>query len=280
MIFNLMAPIVKLVTFQSSHIKTMIDTLNCLVSDCNITFHPKSSNKFGGVSIKELNKTQSILIHCKLDANQFDHFEYNSDKDSITIGINLSNLLKCLKCMCNADSMTWIIDDNDINKLVMILEHKMEIKKFSINLMDLDYTDYNIDQVDFPYRFNALTQHFQRWCKDMAGCSDKLDLKVTEDYVQFGGTGDASDFEFTIPHCKDPNNPEGLFITKNFEMDVEMVQGLFEVKYLSIFTKCTSLSERLNVFLNNEYPLIIEYPVASLGLLKLVLSPSKPSDLY
>ena len=44
----------------------------------------------GGIVIKELNKTQSILIHCKLDADQFENYEYNLYKDKFTIGMNLS----------------------------------------------------------------------------------------------------------------------------------------------------------------------------------------------
>lgn len=276
MLINVMAPIVKLITSQTNRIKTVIDTLNCLISDCNITFYPNMmGNKVGGVAIKELNKTQSILIHCKLDANQFDSYEFSYSKEKITIGINLSNLLCCLKCMNNLDSMTWIIDDDDINKLIMILEHKKERKKFSINLMDLDFNDYDIETVDFPFKASLPTHDFQRYCKDMNSGSDKMDIKCTGDNLIFSCSGDSGDYEFIVNQCT-----EGVIITKDENIDEEIVQGLFELKYLTIFTRCTSLSERVTLFLKNNYPLVIQYPVASLGLLKLVLSPSKPSNLY
>ena len=54
------------------------------------------ASKRGGIVIKEVNKTQSILIHCKLDADQFESYEYFYSKERFTIGINLSNLLKCI----------------------------------------------------------------------------------------------------------------------------------------------------------------------------------------
>lgn len=72
-----MAPLFELRTSlaQTVAFKLLIDTLNCLITDCNITFYPfhiKTKNpltdeeekKIGGVLISELNKTQSILIDC------------------------------------------------------------------------------------------------------------------------------------------------------------------------------------------------------------------------
>ena len=41
--------------------------------------------------IKELNKTQSILVQRRLDANQFEKYNYTYDKPMLTISINLGN---------------------------------------------------------------------------------------------------------------------------------------------------------------------------------------------
>lgn len=281
-----MAPIVRFETSQTAYIKTLIDMLNCLITDCNITFYPYNINnknsmddnevkKIGGLVIKEVNKTQSILIHCKLDADQFELYEYNYPKERLTIGINLSNLLKCIKCMNNFDTMKWIIDDDDINKLTMILENNKEKKKFSMNLMDLDYEPYDIDKVNFPYSVNMPCQDFQKYCKDMLSNSEKMEMKCADKSLFLSSSGETGDFNFELTECNG-----GIVITKDENIDEEIVQGLFELKYLIIFTRCTNLCERLNLFLKNEYPLVIQYSISTLGLLKLVLSPSKPSNLY
>lgn len=60
--------------------------------------------------------------------------------------------------------------------------------------------------------------------------------------------------------------------TDNSE-EQEIIQGIFSLKYLAIFTKCTNLSNNVELYLKNDYPLIIKYNVASLGQLKLCLSP-------
>ena len=72
-----MVNVLELKTTQTTPIRILIDTLNSLLTDVNITFYPfhlmsdtntsedGKEKKIGGVVIKELNKTSSILIHCK-----------------------------------------------------------------------------------------------------------------------------------------------------------------------------------------------------------------------
>ena len=93
-----MVKIIELKTTQSSAIKILVDTLNSLLTDVNITFYPtqdtvvdsndsddseyedssddendscekkkKQASKKGGVVIKEVNKTITVLVYCKLD---------------------------------------------------------------------------------------------------------------------------------------------------------------------------------------------------------------------
>ena len=52
------------------------------------------------------------------------------------------------------------------------------------------------------------------------------------------------------------------------------IQGLYSLKYLTLFTKCTNLCNQINLYIKNDYPLIIRYSVASLGDIKLCLAPN------
>ena len=53
----------------------------------------------------------------------------------------------------------------------------------------------------------------------------------------------------------------------------EIIQGLFALKHLVLFSKCTNLCPSIELYLKNDYPLIIKYLVASLGEIKLCLAP-------
>ena len=53
----------------------------------------------------------------------------------------------------------------------------------------------------------------------------------------------------------------------------EIVQGVFSIKHLVLFTKCTNLCSTMELYLKNDYPLIIKYDVSSLGSIRLALAP-------
>ena len=291
-----MVKIIELKTTQSSAIKILVDTLNSLLTDVNITFYPtidsnetdvdsddseyeenssdnnsKKASKKGGVVIKEVNKTITVLVYCKLDG--FEEYTYNWHKSKLMIGVKLPNLLKCLKCMTHFDTMSWIIEEEDMNKLVVILEstERNEKKIFKLNLMDLDDEKYEIEPVQFPYGITLPSQDFHKYCKDMASVmANKMDIQCTSNMVFLSGKSDIGSVDFQIGETIG-----GLQIDVNTDKN-EIVQGMFELKYLTIFTKCTNLCNEVKLFLKNDYALVVRYQVAALGEIKLVLSPSEP----
>jgi proliferating cell nuclear antigen len=222
--------------------------------------------------MKEINKTGIILVYMRLDADKFDVYKYNYHKKKLTLGVDINNLLKCLKCMSHFDTMTWIVDDDDINKLVIILEsnERKEKKTFKLNLMDIEEETYDITPIQFPYSITLPSQDLHKYCKDMAASTDKIDIKATSNKLFFSGKGGIGNIEFEVGETNG-----GLSIVSTTSNTNEIVQGLFELKFLLIFTKCTNLCNQVTIFLKNDYPIIVTYQIAALGEIKLVLSPSK-----
>ena len=58
----------------------------------------------------------------------------------------------------------------------------------------------------------------------------------------------------------------------------EIVQGYFALKHLVLFSKCTNLCQNIEIYLKNDYPLIIRYNVANLGEVKFCLAPKNNDD--
>jgi proliferating cell nuclear antigen PCNA len=280
-----MVLILELKTTQTAAIKVLIDTLNSLLTDVNFIFYPNmiinndedsdendNQSQIGGVIIKEINKTGTILVYTRLDADKFDSYVYSYHKKKLTLGVNLNNLLKCLKCMSHFDNMTWCIDNEDMNKLIIILEsnERKEKKIFKLNLMDLPEEKYEVEPIDFPYSFTLPSQDFHKYCKDMFSATSKMDIICTSNKVVFSGSGEIGLVEFEVSETNG-----GLSIEKNINCIEQIVQGLFELRFLIIFTKCTNLCNTVTLYLKNDYPLIVKYSIAALGEIKLVLSPSK-----
>jgi proliferating cell nuclear antigen len=290
-----MVYILELETSQTNAIRILIDTISSVVTDVKFTFCPYYINKLtdteneddedeeivtdtndnknkqvGGLIIKEINKSGTILVYSKLDSDKFDKYKYNYHKKKITIGVNLDNLLIILKCMSNMDKMTWALDDEDINKLIIILENtdKKEKKIFRLNLTDLDEEKIEIDAIQFPYAAIFPASDFHKYCKDMSLITEKIEIKCANNKVSFGVKGaDIGDADFEISETNG-----GLNIDVNTDNKNEIVQGVFSLKWLNVFTKCTNLSPQVVLYLKNDYPLIIKYAVAGLGEVKFVLS--------
>lgn len=226
----------------------------------------------GGVVLKEVNKTGKILVYMRLDADKFEVYKYNYHKKKLSLGIDIGNLLKCLKCMSHFDTMTWLVDDEDINKLIVVLEsaERKEKKTFKLNLMDIEEETYDITPIQFPYSITLPSQDFHKYCKDMASSTDKIEIKATSNKLFFSGKGEIGNIEFEVGETNG-----GLSIVSTTNNTNEIVQGLFELKFLLIFTKCTNLCNQVTLFLKNDYPIIITYQIAALGEIKLVLSPTK-----
>ena len=66
----------------------------------------------------------------------------------------------------------------------------------------------------------------------------------------------------------------GLKFNQNKVDESHIVQGIFSLKYLVLFTKCTNLCNQIQLYIKNDYPLVIKYAVASLGNIKLCLAPN------
>jgi len=308
-----MVYILELKTTQAAAIKIVTDAINSLLTDANFDFYPyyiekndsdndsesdkknyesesdnessdeksKVTNKnntndkkktIGGVVLKEVNKTGKILVYMRLDADKFEVYKYNYHKKKLSLGIDIGNLLKCLKCMSHFDTMTWLVDDEDINKLIVILEsaERKEKKTFKLNLMDIEEETYDISPIQFPYSITLPSQDFHKYCKDMAGSTEKIEIKATSNKLIFSGKGEIGNIEFEVGETNG-----GLSIVSTTNNTNEIVQGLFELKFLLIFTKCTNLCNQVTIFIKNDYPIIITYQIAALGEIKLVLSPTK-----
>jgi proliferating cell nuclear antigen len=286
-----MGYIIEIKTSQTTVIKLVIDTINSLLTDANFDFYPyylnskddysddqfisnnSANTKVGGLVLKEVNKTGKILVYMKLFADKFDVYKYNYNKKKLSLGIDINNLLKCLKCMSHFDTMTWLVDEDDLNKLIIVLEsiEKKEKKTFKINLMDLDDESYEISPIEFPYLISLPSQDFHKYCKDMSAVTDKIEVKATTNKIIFSGKGEIGFVEFEVSESNG-----GLTIIST-NKDNKIVQGLFELKFLLIFTKCTNLCSQVNLYLKNDYPVIVQYQIASLGEIKLILSPSRVS---
>ena len=104
----------------------------------------------------------------------------------------------------------------------------------------------------------------------MFNISNTIEIKCITNYLIFKCNGDFASQETVMGEVD-----SGLSYIKNSK---NIVQGIFDLKFLVLFTKCTNLSTSIELYLKDDYPLIIRYQVANLGEVKLCLAPISIHD--
>jgi len=233
-----------------------------------------------GIKIINMDKSHTILVHLSLEAQNFELYECKMDK--IIIGVNMFHLFKLINSIDNDDTLTIYIEEADYTDgIVQYLGLKFEngsIKQHKIQklrLIEPDSDELAVPDVKFSSVLNLPSADFQKIIRDLSCISDKIEIKsiATAEGVEliFKCTGGFAQAE--IRRTESDGNME--FIKKQ---DIsKIIQGEFSLKNLSYFIKCTNLCSQIEIYLENNLPLVVKYNVASLGVIMLALA-SIPSS--
>uniref|UniRef100_A0A6C0CXN4 Proliferating cell nuclear antigen PCNA N-terminal domain-containing protein n=1 Tax=viral metagenome TaxID=1070528 RepID=A0A6C0CXN4_9ZZZZ len=253
--------ILEIKTIQSSAIRILVEALKEILTDTNILFDET------GVKLITTDSTKSVLIHMKLDSNKFESYYCES---SVVCGLCMLNLYKLIKTISNQDTLTLFISKNNKNKLGIIINNneKKSQTKYELNLLDINEDLLKPPPVEFETEISYPASDFQKIIRDMINIGTNVDIKSVGQSLILSCEGDFASQE-TILKTSD----DGLQYISD-KSDNDLVQGEFSLKYLSLFTKCTNMCNLLKLYIKNDYPLIIQYSVASLGFIKLCLAPN------
>ena len=260
--------ILEIKTIHANSFKILIESLKECLTDVNFQFEKKEivdGLQLGGLSIVSLNNSSSILVHLKLNAFNFEY--YYCEKDKLNLGINVVYLFKLIKTINNNDILTLFVDDEDINKLGIRIENaeRNYLSTYKLNLMDLDSNDFSIPPTEFSSIITMSSHEFHKICKDLNNISDKVEIKNINQKLIFTANGEIASNEIIFGETTNR-----LKIESN--NNNEIIQGIYDLKNLTVFTKCTNLCQSINIYMKNDYPLVIKYSIGTLGFIHLCLS--------
>jgi proliferating cell nuclear antigen len=250
-------------TIQAAAFRTLIEALKEILTEANLEFDNT------GIKIMAMDETHTVLVHLKLLADRFNEF-YCPQK--FVLGINMIYLFKLIKTMGNNDSLTLYLPAKNPNKLGIKMENsdKATTTNYFLKIFDTNVEEITIPSLNFTSVIHMPSTDFQKICRDMNGLGDgeKVEITSSGSDLIFKCLGDFAEQETMISE----NNAMKV---QRLSRSTEIVQGIFQLKHLVLFTKCTNLCPGIEIYLKNDYPLIIRYSVANLGEVKLVLAPIK-----
>ena len=134
-----------------------------------------------------------------------------------------------------------------------------------LRLIEPENEELEVPDVKFASILNLPSSDFQKIIRDLSIISDKLEIKSVGSELIFKCQGQFASAE--IRRSESGGSME--FIQKDND---KIIQGEFSLKNLSFFIKCTNLCNQIEIYLENDLPLIVKYNVASLGEIKLCLA--------
>lgn len=248
-------------TVQACVLKVLMDSLSSLLVDTTLQFSAD------GVKLLELDNTHIVMIHVRLDARKFEEFYCETP---VNIGVNIGNLHTLLKTVNSSDTLTLFLSNDDRNRLGIRVENeeKKTSTEFKLNLLDLDVHEYTIPPVAFGAEVILPSTYFQKIVRDMSYLSDRVEIKNIGRQLILSCSGNFCQQETILRDTDEPvrdDEDEG-------KDPATINQGVFSLKYLVMFTKCSSLCPNIVLLVKSEFPAVCVYDM-SLGSVRLCLSP-------
>jgi proliferating cell nuclear antigen len=252
-------------TVQIAPFRTLMTALKDILLETNITFEPD------GMRIINMDKSHTILAHLHLAAKNFEFYECKKDK--IIIGVNMFHLFKLINTIENDETLTIYIENTDyVDGIVSYLSLKYEnggikqCKTQKLRLIEPEPEELQYPDVPFSSIINLPSGDFQKIIRDLSCISDKLEIKSVGNELIFKCSGQFASAEI---HRAESDGSMSFTLKQDSS---KIIQGEFSLKNLGYFIKCTNLCPQIEMYLENDLPLVVKYNVASLGEIKLCLA--------
>lgn len=260
---------------KSVIIKNLFEVIKPYIKETNILIHPEY------IKISTTDIANCSVTYIKLDANKFESYYC---KSPIIIGIDTITFFKAIKSANRRETITFYMNENDTDKLGIELSDPFQgkIKGYKINLLALDDKIVDIQDLHFDYIINMPSIQFQQIIKDIHLLEGKiLEIKSVGKQLIFSCLDGLAEFRTSISEIDESLNKDQKALLQQNGEDIRsvkfekntntIVQGKFKLSYLMNFIKASHLCDTMNILLTNDQPMILEYYVADLGVLRFVL---------
>uniref|UniRef100_T1JGW4 DNA sliding clamp PCNA n=1 Tax=Strigamia maritima TaxID=126957 RepID=T1JGW4_STRMM len=220
-----------------------------------------------GISLQAMDSSHVSLVALNLRSDGFD--KYRCDRN-VSLGMNLTNMAKIMKCASNDDVITIKAqDDADTVTFVFETPNQEKISDYEMKLMNLDTEHLGIPDTDYSCIVKMPSVEFQRICRDLSQIGDSVVISCTKEGVKFSAAGDLGTGNVKLAQNANVDKEEEAVV---IEMQ-EPVSLTFACRYLNSFTKATPLAPQVQLSMSSDVPLVVEYKLEDMGYVRYYLAP-------
>jgi proliferating cell nuclear antigen len=251
-------------TSKTPPIKYLTELLKDLLTEGNLECSAD------GIKLLSIDPGRTVLIHLKLDKSSFEDFKC---EQPIVLGINLEHFFKIIKNMENSDTLRLFVEKDNVNRLGIERYNKEENINNTIyqSLIDIPVQRRDIPSPSFKSVIVMSSARFQKICREISQFSEKIEITCVGNQLIFKGCNESASQEIRIKP-----SANGMSFEQN--SPDEIVQGVFKLKHLVQFSKCSNLSSNIRILIRNDYPIVLHCDIAGLGFVRLCLAPNAEED--
>jgi proliferating cell nuclear antigen len=251
-------------TSKTPPIKYLTELLKDLLTEGNLECSAD------GIKLLSIDPGRTVLIHLKLDKSSFEDFKC---EQPIVLGINLEHFFKIIKNMENSDTLRLFVEKDNVNRLGIERYNKEENINNTIfqSLIDIPVQRRDIPSPSFKSVIVMSSARFQKICREISQFSEKIEITCVGNQLIFKGCNESASQEIRI-------KPSANGMTFEQNSPDEIVQGVFKLKHLVQFSKCSNLSSNIRILIRNDYPIVLHCDIAGLGFVRLCLAPNAEED--
>lgn len=228
----------------------------------------KEKKNSGGIRILRLTEDRNTLIKLILHANKFEYFRCTEPK--IKVGVDMSQLHTMLKSVSDNDPITLYMNKGCRDILYIHSDTgdsgHTEETDLEIPLLDIENQEVPLPKAKFQNKITMAADKFHLICKQLSNTSDTVEIISVDNEIGFKGNSDGAKTSKTY---KDTHNKK--------KKNTEIVQGIYDLRHLLYFSKCNKLCPTVDIYLKNDFPLVLSIHVGTLGKMYVFLTPSDPT---
>jgi proliferating cell nuclear antigen len=246
-------------TIQSSAIRQLFEVLKDVLFDVSLEFTPK------GWRLLTMDGSRCALVFMKLDAEAFEAY---SCIGTYNVGINIASFHKLLRIAGNNDTITLFLENSNTVEIGLKISNveRNSVTVFKYKCLDVDSENIEIPDVSFDSVMVLQSSYWQRILRDMSVISNAVTICSQGDQLTLTADGDFAHQHTVLGPAETGLQTEAASSSGKFE-------AKFSLKYLTLFAKAAALCPTVEIFMRTNFPLITQFRVSNLGVIKFCLAP-------
>lgn len=233
---------------QSVTLKKLLESVRDLIDQANFDCSAD------GISLQAMDTSHVSLVTMSLRSQAFEMFRCDRP---LSLGINMANICKVLKCAQNDDSVKIQADDEGADSAEFMFENSAgdRVAHFQLKLMDIDSEHMDVPEDEYQAVIQMPSSEYRRIFTDLSVIGETVTIEACKQSVSFTVEGDIGEGSLNVTQSDAADDSkEAVSISVK-----EPIKMTFPGRYLVMFTKAVPVSKQVSLCLQEGRPLAVEF---------------------